>query len=148
MHPIPVPVAAGGIPVSPPSFHSIVPSRQSLINSKWSLDPDVFTNLCHEFQVSPTIDWFAWGANTKCKECVSLYWEPDSKAVDALLHDWHEEINDLFPPIHFTHQGTQENQDRTNQGNNNSPNLDRCHQYIGFGRYRFHSTHHLNTFYP
>jgi hypothetical protein len=31
----------------------------------------------------------------------------------------------FIPPIHFTHQGTQQNQDRTNQGNNNSPNLDR-----------------------
>jgi hypothetical protein len=77
----------------------VVQSNKSFVDSEWSLDQDVYNNLCHEFRASPTIDWFASGYNTKCTQFLSLYYEPGSIATDALLHEWTDEINYLFPPF-------------------------------------------------
>jgi hypothetical protein len=77
----------------------LVPSRQSFIDSEWSLDVDVYTNLCFEFKATPMIDWFASEANSKCPSFVSFYYEPNSMTVDALLQDWTDPINYLFPPF-------------------------------------------------
>jgi hypothetical protein len=77
----------------------IVPSRLSMIDSEWALDPDVFENLRVEFQFNPSIDWFASSSNSKCDQFVSLYYEPQSMAIDALLLPWTDEVNYLFPPF-------------------------------------------------
>jgi len=66
-------------------------------NDNWSIDAKHFTLLNEKYRFE--WDLFADAANARTKNFVSLYYEPDCKAVDAFTIDWNLGILYLCPPV-------------------------------------------------
>lgn len=61
--------------------------------------PFIFFKFMNDLWGPYTIDRFANFHNTKLKRFNSLFWNPDSLAVDAFTQNWENENNWLVPPI-------------------------------------------------
>ena len=75
-----------------------LPRHRQVIQTEWSLHPDVFAQICHRWHL-PKVDLFATRYNCKLPQFVSPVPDPKAWAVDALSLS--SENLDLyaFPPI-------------------------------------------------
>ena len=72
--------------------------HRQVIQTEWSLHPDVFAQICHRWHL-PKVDLFAMRYNCKLPQFVSPVPDPKAWAVDALTLSWEDLDPYAFPPV-------------------------------------------------
>ena len=72
--------------------------HQQVIQTEWSLHPDVFAQICHRWHL-PKVDLFATRYSCKLPQFMSPVPDPKAWAVDALSLSWEDLDLYAFPPI-------------------------------------------------
>jgi hypothetical protein len=82
------------------SLSRIMTRKQaSLLDTEWQLNADVFKEVCREFRVNPSVDWFASGENSQLSRFVSFEYDPLAWKTDAFLQSWSGHPGYFFPPF-------------------------------------------------
>ena len=80
------------------NFEADYESRKLEPETEFSLNNDAFRQIETSFGI-PEVDLFASRTNTKCKNYVSWYKDPNSIAVDAFTVSWTDYFFYAFPPF-------------------------------------------------
>lgn len=72
-------------------------SRKLNVNIEWSLNGNIFKQLCSKFG-TPCIDLFATRINKKLPTFMSLHPDPEAYAINAFAHRW-DSYAYIFPPF-------------------------------------------------
>ena len=72
--------------------------HHQVIQTEWSLHPDVFAQICHRWHL-PKLDLFVTRYNCKLPQFVSPVPDPKAWAVDALSLSWEDLDLYAFPPV-------------------------------------------------
>ena len=75
-------------------------SRDLSDGMEWQLDPLVFQQICHVFNVIPQVDLFASKLNAQLPNYMSYQADDDAIAIDAFCHSWsYYSCIYAFPPF-------------------------------------------------
>ncbi len=78
-------------------------SRKKEIQLEWKLSENLFSKVCHKFNVAPNIDLFASRINHHIKPFISYRPDPEAFAVNAFLSSWENwkfyAFNSMLSPL-------------------------------------------------
>ena len=74
-------------------------SRKINTSHEWQLNPVIFEQILHHFQIQPELDLFASRVNTQMDKFVSYRPDPDACHIDAFTMDWSNITIYAFPPF-------------------------------------------------
>lgn len=79
-------------------------SRLAPDNNEWEISHAAVHRACRQFQIQPTMDWFATKTTTKCNRFASRHWCDKATLINAFAHHWDAETGYWAPPINLISQ--------------------------------------------